>query len=323
MGSVSGGSGRRLLVSLAAGVRAEVMRAGLVAGRARARRQHEGAAHRITHHQLAPCRRRRRARPRGRRRRPLRDAGEEAADGPPHEEQEERPDQEASEHAGPLLGAAAGFGVSVAAGVPGGGIAVPPGCAAWRFASARWAALGLLAVRVELDHLLPRGGRAGQILLAVGLHDAQVQQGLGVLRVERSESSNCADGAIGLVGVVVADAQIGADVDVPAVRASAPPRTTGWPPGSARRRSTCSPAHARLDVGRVFSAMFRRAVAWASSIAGFAGGRRRLRRRLGRRRAGGGGMRPDAMLRPENPADNEPEKDPGCDVDNDYRFHRS
>ena len=58
------------------------------------------------------------------------------------------------------------------------------------------------------------------------LHDADVQQRLGVLRIELQRVVELLERLVRLVRVVVADAEVGADVDVLRRRASARRRTT-------------------------------------------------------------------------------------------------
>ena len=82
-----------------------------------------------------------------------------------------------------------GFGVWLAAGVPGGGTGEPPGCAACRLASERLADCPSWLSGAMRDHFFPRGGGAGQVLLAEGLDDAQVQERLRWRGSMRSEAS--------------------------------------------------------------------------------------------------------------------------------------
>ena len=76
------------------------------------------------------------------------------------------------------------------------------------------------------DHLLPGGARAGEVLLAEGLDDAHVQHGLGVRRIDRQRLLELLDRLVGLVRVVVGDAEVGRDVGVLRAAAAARPRTT-------------------------------------------------------------------------------------------------
>ena len=69
-------------------------------------------------------------------------------------------------------------------------------------------------VGCDLRDLLPRLGRALEIPLAVRLDDAEVQQRLGVLRIELQRVLELRQRFVRLVRVVVADAEVGADVDV-------------------------------------------------------------------------------------------------------------
>ena len=101
-----------------------------------------------------------------------------------------------------------------------------PGAPTCRLSSARLAACPSGTVGRDLHHLLPRLRRAVEILLAERLHDADVQQRLRVLRIELQRVLELRERLVRLVRVVVADAEIGADVDVVRRRASAPRRTT-------------------------------------------------------------------------------------------------
>ena len=74
------------------------------------------------------------------------------------------------------------------------------------------AALGALGR--DVHDLLPDRRGAGQILLPEGAHDADVQHGLGVLRLDLQRALELRQRPIGLVGVVVADPEVGRDVDV-------------------------------------------------------------------------------------------------------------
>ena len=69
-------------------------------------------------------------------------------------------------------------------------------------------------VRCERHDLLPRCRGAVEILLAERLDDAQVEQRLGVLGIDRQRMLELLDRAIRLVRVVVGHAQIGRDVGV-------------------------------------------------------------------------------------------------------------
>ncbi len=73
---------------------------------------------------------------------------------------------------------------------------------------------GFFAVRSDLDDALPRLRGAFEILFTPRAHDADVQQRLGMFRVECERPLELLEGAIGLVGVVVGDAEIGAGIDV-------------------------------------------------------------------------------------------------------------
>ena len=71
-----------------------------------------------------------------------------------------------------------------------------------------------LAVRRDLDDALPRLRGAFEILLAPGADDADVQQRLRVLGIDRQRLLELLQRAVGLIGVVVGDPEVGADVDV-------------------------------------------------------------------------------------------------------------
>src|SRR5579872_3101748 len=74
--------------------------------------------------------------------------------------------------------------------------------------------LTLRAVGRDLHHLLPRLQRAVEILLAKGFHDAHVEQRLHVFRIERQRMLELFERLIRLIRVVVAHAEIGADIDI-------------------------------------------------------------------------------------------------------------
>src|SRR4051812_15342183 len=68
------------------------------------------------------------------------------------------------------------------------------------------------AVRVDRDDLFPGRGRACKILLAEGFDDAEVQQRLRMLRIEFERRVESCERFVGLVRVVIADAEVGAQV---------------------------------------------------------------------------------------------------------------
>ena len=80
--------------------------------------------------------------------------------------------------------------------------------------SARFAACPSGLSGASSMHLLPRAVGPGQVLLAERAHDALVQQRLRVLGIDASAIVELRERLVGLVRVVVADAEVGADVDV-------------------------------------------------------------------------------------------------------------
>ena len=95
-----------------------------------------------------------------------------------------------------------------------------------------------LAVRRHLDHALPRLRGAFEILLAPGADDADVEQRLRMCGIDRQRPLELLQRAVRLIGVVVGDPEVGADVRRAADRSRAPPDTSGSLRRSARRRST-------------------------------------------------------------------------------------
>src|SRR3954463_3467741 len=73
---------------------------------------------------------------------------------------------------------------------------------------------GFFAARREVDHLLPRIRGPLEVLLAERTHDADVQHRLCVFRIDREGVLELLERLVGVVLVVVRDAEIGADVDV-------------------------------------------------------------------------------------------------------------
>src|SRR5262249_44416304 len=74
--------------------------------------------------------------------------------------------------------------------------------------------VGFGRARRDLDQLIPRFFSGGEILLAESSNDTKVQQSLRVLRVNLQRMRELLDRFVRLVDVVVADAQVRADVDV-------------------------------------------------------------------------------------------------------------
>src|SRR5262245_32292478 len=66
----------------------------------------------------------------------------------------------------------------------------------------------------DLEHLPPRLGCALQVLLAEGLDDADVEERLGVLRIELERAIEQLERLVRPIRVVVADAEVSDHVDV-------------------------------------------------------------------------------------------------------------
>ncbi len=75
-------------------------------------------------------------------------------------------------------------------------------------------ARGLVAAGSHFDHALPGLRGAFEVLFAARPHDADVEQRLGVRRLERQRPVELLECAIRLVHVVVGDPEVGAGVDV-------------------------------------------------------------------------------------------------------------
>ena len=75
-------------------------------------------------------------------------------------------------------------------------------------------ALSLGRVRRVIDDTLPGLRGAVEIVLAERPHDAEIEQGLGVARIDGERAIELLERAIRLVHVVVADAEVGARADV-------------------------------------------------------------------------------------------------------------
>src|SRR5206468_1908047 len=73
---------------------------------------------------------------------------------------------------------------------------------------------GFLGVRTELDHALPRLLGAVEVLLAEGANDADIQERLRVLRIDRERSIELRQRAIRLVRVVIRNSEIRAGIHV-------------------------------------------------------------------------------------------------------------
>ena len=96
--------------------------------------------------------------------------------------------------------------------------------------------------RVRGQQLLPRLHRACQVLLAVALHDSEVEQRLRVCRVDRQRLVELRDRLVRPARVPERRAEVGAEVDVPASRPRMPAGTARRPRRTGRRRSSRWPS---------------------------------------------------------------------------------
>src|SRR6266851_7473475 len=140
--------------------------------------------------------------------------------------------------------------------------------------------LSLGSVGRERDDLPPRLGGAVEVLLAECLHDADVQQRLGVLRIDLEGTLELLERLVGLVRIVVADPEVGAHVDV--VRRQ--PQRVAVPLGI---EVEVAELRARRGVGRLtlgdrLERVHLRVVEHRGARGGRSAARRRARRRLDR-----------------------------------------
>src|SRR5262245_20902978 len=171
----------------------------------------------------------------------------------------------------------------------------------------------------DLEHLLPRLGRALQVLFAKGLDDADVEERLGVLRIELERTVEQLERLVRPIRVVVADAEIGDHVDVVwrererlVVPFDGVFVTVGVEIESRELRARLGVL--RLALGNRLEGCDLRLVEHRGAGRGR---RRRVRHLLLRRRR----RAARALLRADDPAGNQTEQNAGDSEGNGVRFH--